>query len=113
MGHGKSPETVLKKGADYSSTRGNNRTVQTINDGQIMSRVGTFQVVETSTPPSRLATKPTQGADSSACWLDEAALMACVFAEVKPLPATHPLLFANVIAGVLCGRPGQRVRRLK
>ncbi|RMO66656.1 hypothetical protein ALQ39_00548 [Pseudomonas amygdali pv. eriobotryae] len=113
LGHGKSPETVLKKGADYSSTRGNNRTVQTINDGQIMSRVGTFQVVETSTPPSRLATKPTQGADSSACWLDEAALMACVFAEVKPLPATHPLLFANVIAGVLCGRPGQRVRRLK
>ncbi|KPW14280.1 hypothetical protein ALO42_101076 [Pseudomonas syringae pv. atrofaciens] len=113
MGHGKSPGMGLKKGADYSSTRGNNRTVQTINDGQIMSRVGTFQVVETSTPPSRLATKPTQGADSSACWFDEAALMACVFAEVKPLPATHPLLFANVIAGVLPGRPGQRVRRLK
>ncbi|PHN63802.1 hypothetical protein AO275_25225 [Pseudomonas viridiflava] len=91
----------LKKGTDYSSTPGNNRTVQSIGGGQLMSHVGTFRVVETSTPPSRPVPRPTSGADSSACWLDEAALMACVIAEVKPSMATHPLLFANVIAGVL------------
>ncbi|RMO79263.1 hypothetical protein ALQ33_100821 [Pseudomonas syringae pv. philadelphi] len=68
-----------------------------------MSRVGTFQAVETSTPPSKPLPRPTSGVESSACWLDEAALMACVFAEVKPLPATHPLLFANVIAAPFPG----------
>jgi hypothetical protein len=39
-----------KKGADYSSTPGNNRTVQSIKGGQMLSRMGTFPAVETSTP---------------------------------------------------------------
>ncbi|AHF65835.1 hypothetical protein PCH70_06810 [Pseudomonas cichorii JBC1] len=49
MGHGKSPERESKKGADYSSTQSNNRAVQSIRGGQLVSHVGTFQTVETST----------------------------------------------------------------
>src|SRR5690606_13134131 len=39
-----------KKGADYSLSRCNNRTVQHMRGGQLLSCVGTFQTVETSTP---------------------------------------------------------------
>jgi hypothetical protein len=39
--------------------------------------------------------------------------MACVFAEVSPFPATHPLLFANVRNLAEMANPLRGVRRLK
>ncbi len=47
---GNRPRGDSKKGGDYSPNERNNRTVQSIKGGQISFYVGTFPVLETSTP---------------------------------------------------------------